>query len=120
MQRSPTSNINPYLTNGFSHHYQLGESTFICRRVRSDFFLSNFSMKFLQANIIAASHLELWCLPVSHKRDARLKSVNTRLLGRLMSCAASITYPDISLLIHVNAFCCYCFVLLNFIRIRLP
>ena len=26
--------INPYLTNGFSHHYQLGESTFICRGVR--------------------------------------------------------------------------------------
>ena len=21
--------INPYLTNGFAHHYQLGESTFI-------------------------------------------------------------------------------------------
>ena len=31
------SNINPYLTNGFSHHCQLGESTFIFRGVRSDF-----------------------------------------------------------------------------------
>ena len=30
--------INPYLTNGFSHHYQLGESTFIVRGVRSDFY----------------------------------------------------------------------------------
>ena len=29
--------INPYLTNGFSHHYQLDESTFIFRDVRSDF-----------------------------------------------------------------------------------
>ena len=29
--------INPYLTNGFSHHCQLGESTFIFRGVRSDF-----------------------------------------------------------------------------------
>ena len=29
--------INPYLTNGFSHHYQFGESTFIFRAVRSDF-----------------------------------------------------------------------------------
>ena len=29
--------FNPYLTNGFSHHYQLGESTFIFRGVRSDF-----------------------------------------------------------------------------------
>ena len=35
--------INPYLKNGFSHHYQLGESTFIFRGVRSDFyFLSHF------------------------------------------------------------------------------
>ena len=29
--------INPYLMNGFSHHYQLDESTFIFRGVRSDF-----------------------------------------------------------------------------------
>ena len=34
--------INPYLTNGFSH-YQLVESTFIFRDVRSDsYFLSHF------------------------------------------------------------------------------
>ena len=73
--------INPYLTNGFSHHDQLDESTFIIRGVRSDFeFLSHFSMKFLQANRIApggtprsaASHLGLCCLPMSHKKDARL------------------------------------------------
>ena len=73
--------INSYLTNGFSHHYQLGESTFIFRGVRSDFFLSQFLMKFLCANRIApdgtprsaASHLGLCCLPMSHKKDARLK-----------------------------------------------
>ena len=74
--------VNPYLTNEFSHHYQLGESTFIFRGVRSEFsFLSHFSMKFLCANRIApdgtprsaASHLGLFCLPMSHKRDARLK-----------------------------------------------
>ena len=43
-------------------------------------FLSYFSMKFLCANRIApdgiprsaASHLGLYCLPKSHKRDARL------------------------------------------------
>ena len=29
--------FNPYLTNGFSHYYQLDESTFIFRGVRSDF-----------------------------------------------------------------------------------
>ena len=30
--------INPYLTNGFSHRYQLDESTFIFRGVGSDFY----------------------------------------------------------------------------------
>ena len=40
--------FNPYLTNGFSHRYQVDESTFIFRGVRSDFyFSSHFSMKFL-------------------------------------------------------------------------
>ena len=29
--------VNPYLTNGFSHYYHLGESTFIFRGARSDF-----------------------------------------------------------------------------------
>ena len=57
--------INPYLSNGFSHHYQLGEFTVIFRGVRSDFYLLfHFSMKFLCANRIgpdgtprsAASH----------------------------------------------------------------
>ena len=38
--------LYPYLTNGFSHHYQLEESTFIFRGVRSNFeILFNFSMK---------------------------------------------------------------------------
>ena len=73
--------INPFLTNGFSHHYHLVEPTFISRVVRSDFyFLAYFSMKFLQANRIApdgtprsaASHLGLYSLPMSHKKDARL------------------------------------------------
>ena len=74
--------LNPYLTNGFSHHYQLDEPTFIFRDVWSIFyFSSDFSMKFLSANRIApdgtlriaASHLGLFCLPMSHKRGARLK-----------------------------------------------
>ena len=30
--------INPYLTNGFSHHYHLGESILIFRDVRSDLY----------------------------------------------------------------------------------
>ena len=71
------------LTNGFSHYYHLGESTFIFRGIRSDFqFLNKFLMKILLANRIApdgtphsaaSSHLGLFCLPMSHKRDARLK-----------------------------------------------
>ena len=76
------NHINPYLTNGFSHHCQLDESTFISRGIRSDFqFLNKFLMKILLANRTApdgtpryaASHLGLFCLPMSHKRDARLK-----------------------------------------------
>ena len=37
MRTLKVSWFNPYLTNEFSHHYQLGESTFIFRGVRSDF-----------------------------------------------------------------------------------
>ena len=73
------------MTNGLSHHYQIGESTFIFRGVRNDFsFLFHFLMKFLLANGIApdgtprfaVSHLGLSCLPMSHKKDARLIWVN--------------------------------------------
>ena len=76
----------PHLTNGFSHHYQLGESTFILGALGVIFFfffffLSHFSRKLLLANRkapdgtprSAASHLGLFCLPMSHKRDSRLK-----------------------------------------------
>ena len=74
--------LNPYMTNGFTHYYHLGESTLILRVSCVNFkFYSIFSMKFLLANRIApdgkphsaASHLGLFCLPMSHKRDARLK-----------------------------------------------
>ena len=69
--------VNPYLTNGFSHHYQLGESTFILWVLGVFFiFLSHFSMKFLCANRIAPDGL--YCLPMSHKRDARLIRVNEK------------------------------------------
>ena len=73
--------FNPILTNGFSHYYHLGESTFIFGGVMSEFyFSSHFSIKFLCVNRIdsdgtprfAVSHLGLYCLPMSHKRDARL------------------------------------------------
>ena len=80
--------FNPYsLADRFSHHYQLDEFTFILGMLGVILgmlgviliFLSDFSMKFLCANRIAsdgtprsaASHLGLFCLPLSHKRDAK-------------------------------------------------
>ena len=64
------------LMNGLAHYYHLDESTYIFRGDRNDFqFFFNFLVKFLYANRIApdgtphsaASHLELYCLPMSHK-----------------------------------------------------
>ena len=81
----PLIRLNPYLMNGFSHHNQLDESTFIFRGIRSEFrFSYKFLMKILFANRIVtdgtphsvALHLWLYCLPMSHKKDARLKLVN--------------------------------------------
>ena len=60
-------------------------SPFSSRGGRSIFsLLFHFSMKFMLANRIApdgtahfaASHLGLFCLPMSHKKDARLIWVN--------------------------------------------
>ena len=75
----------PLVTNGLSHPYHLDDSPFILRGVRSNFsFLFHFSMKIMSANRIAnriapngtprlaASYLGLFCLPLSHKKDARL------------------------------------------------
>ena len=67
------------MTNGFSHCYQLDESTFNSRGFGSNMsFLFHFSMKIMKANRIAPdgtprfapSHLGLFCLPMSHKKDA--------------------------------------------------
>ena len=63
------------------HPYHLDESILIFRGIKSYFsFLIKFSMKFMKAKKIApdgtpcfaASHLGLFCLPMSHKKDARL------------------------------------------------
>ena len=74
---------NPYLMNGFFPLLSFGLVHFHFRGVRNDFlfFLLHFSMKFLCANRIApdgtprsaASRLGLCCLPMSHKKDVRLK-----------------------------------------------
>ena len=57
-------------------------ATALIKGVRSDFYFYLNLMKFLCANRIApdgmprsaASHLGLCCLPISHKKDARLMS----------------------------------------------
>ena len=73
--------FNPLVTNGLSHPYQLDESTLISRGIRSICSFSfQFSMKILSANRIAP-HLGLTCLPVSHKKVARLIWVNTNYQG---------------------------------------
>ena len=46
--------LSPYMMNGLAHHYPLGKYTVIFRGVRNEF------------------DLGLYCLPMSHKSDARL------------------------------------------------
>ena len=73
--------FNPFMINGSSHPYHLDESTFIFRRFGISSFLFYLSTKFMSTNRIlpdgtaqkkAVSHLGLFCLPMSHKKDARL------------------------------------------------
>ena len=73
--------INPLVMNGLSCLYHLDESILCLRGIRSNFsLLFHFSMKFMKANriapdgmpCVAASHLGLFCLPMSHKKEARL------------------------------------------------
>ena len=53
--------LNPHLTNGLSHPYQLDESTFIFRGIRSIFsFLFHFSMNIISANRIASDETPLY------------------------------------------------------------
>ena len=77
--------VNPLVTNGLSHSFHLDEYILILRGIRSNFsFLFYCSMKIRIANRIApdgtlrfaASHLGLFCLPMSHKMDAGLIWVN--------------------------------------------
>ena len=80
LQQVQTASINPLLMNGLSHPNHLDESTFNFRGIRSDFsFIFHFSMKIMSANRIApdgtprfeASHLGLFYLSMSRKKDAR-------------------------------------------------
>ena len=87
-----TLRLNPLVTNGLSHPYHLEESTFIFRGIRSNFsFLFIFSMEIKIANRIApdgtprfvASHLGIFRLPMSHKKDTRLILVNLACVNKL-------------------------------------
>ena len=82
-------NFNPLATNGLSHPYHLDESTFVFRALRVVFHLCFiFRRKLSKANPIApdgmprfaASHLGLFCLPMSHKKHARLIWVNANVI----------------------------------------
>ena len=73
--------LDPLVTNGISHPYHLDKSNFVFRGFSSNFsFLFHFSMKIKIADRItpdgtprfAGSHLGLFRLPMSHKKDARL------------------------------------------------
>ena len=72
--------FNPLVTNGLYYPYQLDESTFIFRGIKSNFsFLYQFLLKIKIAKRIAqdgtmrfaTSYLGLFCLPMFHKMDAR-------------------------------------------------
>ena len=69
--------VNPLVTNGLSNPYHLDESIFNFRGFGINFSFSfHFPMKIMAANTIApdgtprfvASHLGLFCLPMSHKK----------------------------------------------------
>ena len=70
--------LNPYVTNGLSHPYQFELVHFHFQGIGSIFsYLFHFPMKTTEANRIApdrtaASHLGLFCLNMSHKKDASL------------------------------------------------
>ena len=71
--------------NGLPHPYHLDKSTFSFTGIRSRFsFLFHFLMKFMKANRIApdgtprfaASHMGVFCMPMSYKNHAKLIWVN--------------------------------------------
>ena len=101
------------MKNGLSHPYHLDESTFIFRGIRSNFsFLFNLSMKFMPANRIAPdgtphfamSHLGLFCLPMSHKKDARL--IWVKLLSVVLHIKQPLHYSNQeACLLNFHTFC---------------
>ena len=76
------SKINTFIMmNVFTHHYHLGESTFIFRIIKSLIFFLIFQQNVSSENRIAsdgtphtaASHLELYSLPLkNYKKNSKL------------------------------------------------
>ena len=80
--------INPYVTNGLSHPYHLDESTFFFRGIRSNFlfFISLLNEKHVSKQNsprwdAAFSQFVPFCLPMSHRKDARLIWVKHSILA---------------------------------------
>ena len=78
--------LNHLVTNGLSHPFHLDESTLNFRGSRIDFFTSYFDEIPVSPAVskqiapdetprFAASDLGLFCLPICHKKDARLVRV---------------------------------------------
>ena len=66
------------MTNGLFHPYHLDESMFNYRGIRSDFtFFDENHVSKRNSPSFATSHLELFCLPMSHTKDARIVWVNS-------------------------------------------
>ena len=110
--------FTPLVTNGLSHPYHLDESTLILRDTRCYFsFLFHFSMKRNKANRIApdgtprfaASHLGLFCLPMSNKKDVRLIWVN-KMLSKSNFTSPNYSYQPRKEK-HVYALCEYNFAI---------
>ena len=49
--------INPFMTNGFTHHYHLGKSTFIFRGIRGIFLLF---IQFTDENSLSKQYSPRW------------------------------------------------------------
>ena len=89
---------SPLVTNVFSIPYLLSDSTFILRDTGCIF---HFSIQIMKANRkapdgtprFAVSHLGLFCLPMSHKKDTRLiwvkhtRSMISAFVQRSLRCA---------------------------------
>ena len=68
--------INPFKPNEISHSYRLDQSISVLRVVWSylSFLFNKNKIKHSVCKHSAASDLGLYCLPMSHKKDARLIS----------------------------------------------